>query len=304
MLRSRFHGRGGQGMKTAGRILGSALFLEGFQVQDAPRYGAERRGAPIFSFVRAGHEPIRERGGIDRPDLVVVADETLIGDPAAGVLAGLDAHTVLFIISDESSATWQDRLQVRGTIITLPRTAVADRQSLRDVSARCAGAAARLLGVIAPETLIQAVREELAALGMACVEDEVASARAAYDALTEHAGCVAEAEPSTATLPAPQWIDLAFDEADLAAPAIHRPATSAMIKTGLWRLMRPIIARTRCHRCAWVCGSFCPDSAISIDAEGFPVIDYDHCKGCLICVAQCPTHAIEAILEHHHVRPS
>jgi Pyruvate/2-oxoacid:ferredoxin oxidoreductase gamma subunit len=40
-------------MKTASRILGSALFAEGFEVQDAPRYGAERRGAPIFAYVRA-----------------------------------------------------------------------------------------------------------------------------------------------------------------------------------------------------------------------------------------------------------
>ena len=53
MFRIRFHGRGGQGMKTASRILGSAFFLEGYEVQDAPRYGAERRGAPIFAYVRA-----------------------------------------------------------------------------------------------------------------------------------------------------------------------------------------------------------------------------------------------------------
>ncbi len=53
MYRIRFHGRGGQGMKTAGRILGSAFFAEGFEVQDAPRYGAERRGAPLFAYVRA-----------------------------------------------------------------------------------------------------------------------------------------------------------------------------------------------------------------------------------------------------------
>ena len=46
MYRIRLHGRGGQGLKTASRLLGTALFLEGFEVQDAPRYGAERRGAP------------------------------------------------------------------------------------------------------------------------------------------------------------------------------------------------------------------------------------------------------------------
>ena len=47
MFRIRFHGRGGQGMKTASRILGTAFFKTGYEVQDAPRYGAERRGAPF-----------------------------------------------------------------------------------------------------------------------------------------------------------------------------------------------------------------------------------------------------------------
>jgi 2-oxoacid:acceptor oxidoreductase gamma subunit (pyruvate/2-ketoisovalerate family) len=62
MYRIRFHGRGGQGMKTASRVLGSAFFRAGFEVQDAPRYGAERRGAPVFAYVRADRRPIDERG--------------------------------------------------------------------------------------------------------------------------------------------------------------------------------------------------------------------------------------------------
>jgi pyruvate ferredoxin oxidoreductase gamma subunit len=93
MVRIRFHGRGGQGIKTASRILGTAFFRAGFEVQDAPVYGAERRGAPMFAYVRAAREPIRERGLIAHPDLVVVADETLAGIPAANVLLGLHACT-------------------------------------------------------------------------------------------------------------------------------------------------------------------------------------------------------------------
>lgn len=50
MLRIRFHGRGGQGMKTASRIVGTAAFSEGRDAQDAPVYGAERRGAPMVAF--------------------------------------------------------------------------------------------------------------------------------------------------------------------------------------------------------------------------------------------------------------
>ena len=61
--------------------------------------------------------------------------------------------------------------------------------------------------------------------------------------------------------------------------------------------MRPVIDRERCRRCHWVCSTLCPDGAIAVDADGQPQIDYDHCKGCMICVAVCPPHAIAAIPE-------
>ena len=83
----------------------------------------------------------------------------------------------------------------------------------------------------------------------------------------------------------------------LRATAIHAAATSVEVKTGLWRTMRPVIELERCNRCHWVCGTLCPDGAIEVDAEGAPRIDYDHCKGCLVCVAVCPRHAIGSIPE-------
>ena len=99
VLRVRFHGRGGQGMKTAGRILGTAAFRAGFVVQDAPVYGAERRGAPMAAFVRIAREPILERGAILDPDLVLIADETLLDDPAALPLGGAGAGTTIVVNS-------------------------------------------------------------------------------------------------------------------------------------------------------------------------------------------------------------
>jgi len=117
MYRIRFHGRGGQGIKTASRILGTAFFLEGFEVQDAPRYGAERRGAPIFAYVRAGRQVIQERGIIRNPNLVIVADETLLPIPAAAVLQGVGAQTVMLIISREPEQVWQGR----STLCLYPR---------------------------------------------------------------------------------------------------------------------------------------------------------------------------------------
>jgi len=300
MYRIRFHGRGGQGMKTASRMLGSALFAAGYEVQDAPRYGAERRGAPIFAYVRAAKDPINERGIIARPDLVVVADDSLVGIPAAGVLQGVDAHTTLLINTHEDAATWQHRLNTPARILILPaREDVEDRAELREVSAACAAAAAALLGVIPVELLLDALRTELGHLGEAIVARNIDTAQAAFDAMAAESGSVSESDGvSAADYAPPAWIELPLDGADCAAPAIHAAATSVEVRTGLWRTMRPVIDYDKCNKCWWVCSTYCPDGAIAVTDDGVPEIDYDHCKGCLVCVAQCPPHAIVAIPEH------
>lgn len=299
MYRIRFHGRGGQGMKTASRILGSAFFLQGYEVQDAPRYGAERRGAPIFAYVRAARQPIQERGIILAPDLVIVADDSLLPMPAAGVLQGVNPRTTLLIHSSEAPETWRQRLNIGGSLLTLP--AQAEPHFAGTV---LTGAAARLVGVITRSALEQAVRLELAGLGEEALSANLAQALAAYDGMAAHAGQVSEGEALAAdACPRPDWVDLPLDEAGAAAAAIHAGATSVEVRTGLWRTLRPVIDYARCKRCWWVCSEFCPDSAIRVSAEHYPEIDYEHCKGCLICVAQCPSHAITSIPESSEVKP-
>jgi len=296
MYRIRFHGRGGQGMKTASRILGTAFFLEGYEVQDAPRYGAERRGAPIFAYVRVDDEPINERGIITRPDLVIIADDSLVPVPAAGVLTGVDEHTVILINSDESVDTWKHRLNLSGELLTLPAEA-KERAELRFIGATCTGAAACLLGIISRDTLQQAIKDELAELGAAVIDKNLGKALDAYDRMQAHSGCVQtgqEANPDDYHKPA--WIDLPFDNARISAPDIHASANSTKVRTGLWRTLRPVIDYERCNNCWWVCSTFCPDGAIKVNDKQ-PEIDYDHCKGCMVCVAQCPPHAIEAVSE-------
>ncbi len=298
MFRIRFHGRGGQGMKTAGNILGSAFFGEGFEVQDAPRYGAERRGAPLFSYVRASRTPIQERGVIDNPDLVVVADESLMMLPAAGVMQGVTADTVI-LINTRDAQGWQARARFPGVVLAVPAIAASPPGGTPPLqSAVCAGAAARLVGVIRRETLAQAVRLELDARGRLMLDQDLRWTLAAYDAMSAHAGCVRErvAERNGVTA-APDWIDVPQDSVRRAAPDIHATASSEQSLTGTWRSFRPVIDPGHCNRCSWICGTLCPDSAIRVDADRTPHIDYDHCKGCLVCVAVCPPHAIRAVAE-------
>lgn len=276
MLRIRFHGRGGQGVKTASQVLGSALFAEGFEVQDSARYGAERRGAPVFAYVRADRSPIRERGVIERPDLIVVVDETLLALPAAGVLQGAGPGSVMLAGSAAG-------MRFPGRVVPLPRT------EARFAGAAGAGAAARLLGVVRREILAQAIESELGTPS--------AEVLAAFDAMAPQQGIVREgAVPGPGGAP-PEWIEPPLEDVALAAPAIHAAATSVVSETGLWRTLRPVIDDDLCRRCHWVCATYCPDSAISADAQGRPEIDYAHCKGCMLCVSVCPPHAIRAVPE-------
>jgi pyruvate ferredoxin oxidoreductase gamma subunit len=287
-------------MKTASRILGSAFFEEGYEVQDAPRYGAERRGAPIFAYVRAAQAAIDERGIIDRPDLVIVADDSLVAIPAAGVLAGADKHTVLLILSNEDATTWHNRLNFPGQVLILPETEeIEDPLERRYGGASCAGAAARMVGVISKQSLELAIQDEIATHGTEVVEKNLRKAIEAFEAIADYDGLVKPgSEVSAEGYQSPRWTELPFEDARLSAPDIFAGATSMQVNTGLWRTMRPIIEYDRCSRCWWVCSTFCPDGAINVLESGKPQIDYDHCKGCMVCVAQCPPHAIVAIPEH------
>ena len=306
MFRIRFHGRGGQGMKTASRFLGNAFFLEGYDVQDAPRYGAERRGAPIFAYVRADRKPVYERGVINRPDIVLVADDTLMKISAAGVMQGVLEDTVLLIYSDVSSDEWKNSLNSKCRIVAFSFSDSDSEVGAHSVGeyavgAALFGAAARLSGVIARENLEKAVRDEISSHGEKAAEESVRLSLRAFDELSAHSGAAREGEEIRVDSSAvPDWIDLPFDRAEISGPAIHSPATSELVKTGLWRTERPVLNPELCQHCTWVCGSFCPDGAISRGETGEPVIDYEHCKGCMICFASCPLHAISAHSEREH----
>lgn len=91
----RWHGRGGQGAKTAALLLADVAFSTGAEVQGFPEYGPERMGAPITAYNRISTKPIRIHSNIYEPDYVVVVDETLLGD--IDVTAGLSEEGAVII---------------------------------------------------------------------------------------------------------------------------------------------------------------------------------------------------------------
>lgn len=78
MYEIRLHSRGGQGGVTAAKLMALAAFRDGKYATAAPFYGAERRGAPIVSFIRIDDKPIKIYSQIHHPDLVVVLDASII----------------------------------------------------------------------------------------------------------------------------------------------------------------------------------------------------------------------------------
>ncbi len=96
----RWHGRGGQGAKTAALLLADVAFKTGQNVQGFPEYGPERMGAPITAFNRISSDKIRVHSNIYHPDFVVVVDETLL--ESVDVTAGLKEEGAIIINTPKS----------------------------------------------------------------------------------------------------------------------------------------------------------------------------------------------------------
>jgi pyruvate ferredoxin oxidoreductase gamma subunit len=292
----RFHGRGGHGIKTAGRILGTAAFLGGLDAQDSPVYGAERRGAAIAAYTRIDGEPILERGVIAQPDVIVVADDTLLDDSSARVLAGASTASAVFVNSLQAAARLARRYAISAPVVATDLTGIATEFIGRSssLSSVLGAVACKLSGLVPEDTMIRAVREELATLeiGADLMEQNIAAARRAY-AATE-----AAAIQMRGGAPASRVMALSYAQPQTGTAIVYAQGNSTARHTGSWRVFRPVVVLDDCTRCM-ICLVRCPDAAITLDREAYPVIDYDNCKGCMICYEECPT---QCIREEREVR--
>ena len=118
MIEIRWHGRGGQGAKTASLLLADAAFNTGKYIQGFPEYGPERMGAPITAYNRISDMPIRIHSNIYEPDYVVVVDDTLL--ESVDVTAGLKKSGAIVINTTKSSEELKNSLKgYEGEIYTI-----------------------------------------------------------------------------------------------------------------------------------------------------------------------------------------
>lgn len=121
MIEVRIHGRGGQGNVVAAYLLATAAIDEGHFGQAFPAFGAERRGAPVVSFVRIAERTLRRRNQVLQPDFLIVQDRALLKVP--GVLDGLRPGGGILVNTSLDAATISE--QVGSAVVTLPATQLA-----------------------------------------------------------------------------------------------------------------------------------------------------------------------------------
>lgn len=125
IIEIRWHGRGGQGAKTASLLLADAAFNTGKYIQGFPEYGPERMGAPITAYNRISTTPIRLHSNIYEPDYVVVVDDTLL--ESVDVTAGLKESGAIVINTTKDSESVRPLLKgYSGKIYTIDARKISE----------------------------------------------------------------------------------------------------------------------------------------------------------------------------------
>lgn len=168
MLEFRLHGRGGQGIVVAAAIFAEAVFLDGRYARAFSLFGAERRGAPVTAFIRAGENPLMPRSRIYNPDYVVVFDPTLSGET---LLSGLKEGGILMvnIAEDNLENLPGDALAGnRFKVYTVDATDIARKHGLTVagfpvVNTVMLGAMARVSGIASLDNLVDSIKKRITA---------------------------------------------------------------------------------------------------------------------------------------------
>lgn len=154
----RWHGRGGQGVVTAGKLLAEAALGTGQYFQAFPDYGPERMGAPIRAFTRLSPEPINLHCQIEEPDIVLVLDPTLLG--MVDVIQGLKEDGILLINTGQTPAEVREALGFKkGKVFTVDASHIAIETLGREITnTPMLGAFAKATGLFSIDDIIEQTR--------------------------------------------------------------------------------------------------------------------------------------------------
>lgn len=152
----RWHGRGGQGTVTGAKTLGEAVQGTGKFIVAFPEYGPERRGAPLRAFNRFSDSMIRIHTPVKEPDVVIIVDPTLIGQPA--IVEGIADDTVFIVNTEKSAQVIKNALGIDSqTLYTVPGNTISYDIFKKEIpNSAIIGAFSRACGHIIPiDTLLE-----------------------------------------------------------------------------------------------------------------------------------------------------
>ena len=159
----RWHGRGGQGAKTAALLFGEAAMSLGQYIQAFPEYGPERMGAPVQSFNRISPEPITLHCGVASPDIVVVLDPTLIA--SVDVFQGLNKGDSIIINTEKTSAEISNELNIKDkdiNVYTVNASGISKEEIGRDIpNTPMLGALVKIYGKLDIEHVLEDMKHKL-----------------------------------------------------------------------------------------------------------------------------------------------
>lgn len=182
MIEVRWHGRGGQGAKTAAQLLAEAAIEEGSYGQAFPEYGPERTGAPMRAFTRISKKPIVLHSPVKSPILVMVLDHTLLD--TVDVTEGMPEDATLIINTSQAPEQIRKKLQLKGRkLITLNASQIAQDTIGRPIpNTVMLGAFLRAAGILNLETLIEGIRHKFSKKFSKEISDaNVAAIKRAYE---------------------------------------------------------------------------------------------------------------------------
>ena len=156
----RWHGRGGQGAKTASTLLGKVAAKTGKRIQAFPEYGPERMGAPILAFNRISDGELTIHCQVSEPDIVVVLDPTLV--EVVDVTDGLADDGTIIVNSKEDPETLKEKIGFAGNVHTVDAYEISREEIGRPIpNTPMIGALIKVTDLLPFDDLLNYIEDEL-----------------------------------------------------------------------------------------------------------------------------------------------
>lgn len=184
MIEIRWHGRGGQGAKTAALLFAEAVMATGMYIQAFPEYGPERMGAPVQSFNRISEDPIVIHSGIKNPNYVVILDSSLM--ESVPVTDGIDKTGKVIVNTSLSTSEIAKRLDIDiGQIYVVNASKISLETIGKDIpNTPMLGALVKVIGTLDINSVLKDINLKLMAKFRhkpGIVEGNLASIKMAFD---------------------------------------------------------------------------------------------------------------------------